>query len=91
MEEVLNLLEGGRKSNPERGDLFVMHIKGVGFIPGLVVKDDFKYGVERLCIIYLYNEISDSKKSQFILNKDNMIAPPALVSAMDSRLRSIAF
>ncbi|MCA8119520.1 hypothetical protein LGN07_12415 [Burkholderia cepacia] len=85
MEVVLNLLEGGRKSNPERGDLFVMHMRGVGFIPGLVVKDDFKYGAEQLCIIYLYNEISDAKKSQFILNKDNMIVPPALVSAMDWR------
>ena len=36
-----------------------MHLKGVGFIP--VVRDDFKYGSEELCIIYLYNEISAEK------------------------------
>ncbi|WP_155641937.1 hypothetical protein [Burkholderia cepacia] len=87
MEAVLNLLEGGRKSNPERGDLFVMHMRGVGFIPGLVVKDDFKYGAEQLCIIYLYNEIYDEKNSQFILDKNNLIVPPALVTGMDWRAK----
>ncbi|WP_318827403.1 hypothetical protein [Burkholderia cepacia] len=85
MKEVLNLLDGGRKSNPEKGDLFVMHIRGIGFVPGLVVKDDFKYGAERLCVIYLYNEISVEKNSQFILDKNNLIVPPALVTKIDWR------
>lgn len=85
MKEVLNLLEGGKKSNPEKGDLFVMYMRGIGFIPGLVVKDDFKYGAEKLCIIYLYNEISAEKKSKFILDKNNLIVPSALVAAMDWR------
>ncbi|WP_155632746.1 hypothetical protein [Burkholderia cepacia] len=85
MEEVLNLLEGGRKSNPEKGDIFVMNIRGIGFVPGLVVKDDFKYGTERLCVIYLYNEISVEKNSQFVLDKSNLIVPPALVAEIDWR------
>ena len=61
-----------------------MHLKGVGFIPA-VVRDDFKYGSEELCIIYLYNEISAEKNSKFILDKNNLIVPPALVTAMDWR------
>lgn len=85
MKEVIDLLEGGKKATPEKGDLFVMHLKGVGFIPGLVVKDDFKYGSEEICIIYLYNEISAEKNSKFILDKNNLIVPPALVTAMDWR------
>ncbi|VWB09501.1 hypothetical protein BLA23254_00274 [Burkholderia lata] len=87
MKEVINLLEGGKKVSPERGDLFVMHMRGVGFIPGLVVKDDFKYGSEELCIIYLYNEISVEKNFKFALDKNNLIVPPALVTAMDWRAK----
>ncbi|VWC51035.1 hypothetical protein BLA9940_03594 [Burkholderia aenigmatica] len=87
MKEVLDLLEGGKKSNPKNGDLFVMFMRGVGFIPGLVVKDNFKYGAERLCVIYLYNEISDEKSSKFILDKSNLIVPPELVTTMDWRAK----
>ena len=49
------------------------------------MRDDFKYGSEELCIIYLYNEISAEKNSKFILDKNNLIVPPALVTAMDWR------
>lgn len=87
MKEVINLLEGGKKAKPERGDLFIMHMKGIGFIPGLVVKDDFKYGLEELCIIYLYNEISAERNSKFTLDKNNLIVPPALVTTMDWRAK----
>lgn len=52
-----------------------------------MVRDDFKYGSEELCIIYLYNEISAEKNSKFILDKNNLIVPPALVTAMDWRRR----
>ena len=61
-----------------------MHLKGVGFIRNRG-EDDFKYGSEELCIIYLYNEISAEKNSKFILDKNNLIVPPALVTAMDWR------
>ncbi|WP_407972033.1 hypothetical protein ACJ51O_31035 [Burkholderia pyrrocinia] len=87
IKEVINLLEGGKKSNPEKGDLFVMHMREIGFIPGLVLKDDFKYGAEKLCIIYLCSEISSAKNSKFILDKNNLIVPPALVAAMDWRAK----
>ncbi len=87
MKDISNLLDGGKKANPKKGDLFVMHMRGIGFIPGLVVRDDFKYGAERLCIIYLYNEISVEKNSKFVLDKNNLIVPPALVTTMDWRVR----
>lgn len=87
MKEVIGLLEGGKKSNPEKGDFFVMFMRGIGFIPGLVVKDDFQYGSEKLCIIYLYNEISKEKNCKFVLDKNNLIVPPALVTEMDWRIK----
>ncbi|TDY25561.1 hypothetical protein B0G81_6039 [Paraburkholderia sp. BL6665CI2N2] len=85
MKEVINLLDGGKKSDPVLGDVFVMHMKGIGFIPGMVVKDDMKYGSERLYLIYIYNEISEDKNIGFRLVKENMIVPPALVTKMDWR------
>ena len=87
MKNIISLLEGGAKSIPRKGDVFVMHMKGIGYIPGLVVKDNFKYGQETLLIIYLYNCISDKKETKFDLIKGNLIVNPSLVTAMDWRSR----
>lgn len=87
MKEILDLLEGGRKSIPKQGDVFVMYMRGVGYIPGLVVKDNFPYSTEKLCIIYLYNEISNDKCHAFLLDKENLLLPPALVTPRDWRGR----
>ncbi|HDR9483824.1 TPA: hypothetical protein QDC20_001133 [Burkholderia aenigmatica] len=51
------------------------------------MKDNFKYGAERLYVIYLYNEISAEKGSKFLLDKSNLIVPPTLVSSMDWRAK----
>ncbi|WP_454873656.1 hypothetical protein [Paraburkholderia xenovorans] len=85
MRDVIGLLEGGKKEKPKKGDLFVMYMRGIGFIPGLVVKDDFRYGKEKLCVIYLYSEFGNDENFNFLRNKERLIVPPALVTEMDWR------
>ncbi|MDR5760447.1 hypothetical protein [Caballeronia sp. LZ035] len=85
VKDIIDLLEGGAKSDPKQGDCFVMHLRGVGFIPGLVVKDDFRYGKEDLLLIYIYNEFGTKKNAKFERNKNNLLVPPALVTKLDWR------
>ena len=85
VKDIVGLLEGGAKSNPMPGDYFVLNMRGIGFIPGLVVKDDFKYGSENLIMIYIYNEILAEKGDRAKMDKGNLIVPPALVTKMDWR------
>ncbi|HIH2753099.1 hypothetical protein L3V59_28875 [Burkholderia aenigmatica] len=85
VKDIVGLLEGGAKSNPTQRDYFVMHMRGIGFIPGLVVKDDFKYGDENIMVIYIYNEICADKDGKFKMDKENLIVPPALMTKMDWR------
>ncbi|AOR28253.1 hypothetical protein FORMB_12070 [Formosa sp. Hel1_33_131] len=80
LSELHSKMNGGkRRLKPKKGDIFFINIDGVGHIPGMVAKDDMKYGSTPCFLIYIYNIVLNHKNEKFEINKGDLLMPPCMV------------
>ena len=90
-DEIISLVVKGKRNSkrPKVGELFSFEMKGIGFIHGLVAKNDLLWKEDsppEFNIIYIYKEITQEPNSEINLNKDNFLIDPTIVNDMQWRI-----
>ena len=89
-DEIVSLIVKGKRNykRPQVGDLFSFEIKGVGFIHGLVAKNDLVWKEDcppEFSIVYIYKDVTSELSSDINLSKENFLIEPTIVNDMQWR------
>lgn len=89
-DEIITLIVKGKRSykRPQVGDIFSFEMKGIGFIHGLVAKNDFVWKEDspsEFNIVYIYKDITEKFNTDINLKKDNFLIAPVIVNDMQWR------
>ncbi|KER02799.1 immunity 26 domain-containing protein [Photorhabdus temperata] len=82
---VAMVKKGKRKlKRPEVGDLFTLEIESIGFVHGMVAKNEIEFakGQTDFNIIYIYKDITKRKEDKVNCSKNNLLFSPFVVNDM---------
>lgn len=88
-DTIVSMVRKGKRrlKRPEVGDLFTLEMDGVGFIHGVVARNEFEFakGQVEFNFVYIFRDITHSQNEKINLHKDNLLFPPLIVNDMNWR------
>lgn len=85
-DSIVSMVKKGvrRFKRPEVGDLFTLEMQDIGFIHGMVARNDLEFvkGQADFNIVYIYKEITKNQSDNLSLAKSELMFPPFIVNDM---------
>lgn len=85
-DTIVSMVRKGKRrlKRPEVGDLFTLEMEGIGFIHGMVARNEFEFakGQVEFNIVYIFRDITHSQNDKIKIHKDNLLFPPLIVNDM---------
>ena len=85
-DTIVSMVRKGKRrlKRPEVGDLFTLEMEDIGFIHGMVARNEFEFakGQVEFNFVYIFRDITHSQNEKINLHKDNLLFPPLIVNDM---------